>query len=106
MKIAKVVSVRDVGPLKPPVAPCGDAGIADCLRRYPHIPDEDRRRLLRFVRRASREQIRDSVLRQGLEPRLIAFRKDHRRELRSGWSALAPWVFALLLVATLVQGLV
>ena len=107
MKQAKVVSVEfrdapasaDAAPHEPSKA----SFAADALRRYPRISDQERRRLVRFLRRASRTEIRDSILRKGLEPRLIGFRKDHKAELRSRWTALAPALFALLLFAELLR---
>ena len=78
-------------------------GIAVALRRYPEIDETERRALLRFVRRASRTEIRDRILRTGLEPKLIAFSKDHASDLRGRWYVARPWLFGLLLVATLLQ---
>ena len=99
MKRAGASAVRESGP------PGGHEAVADSLRRYPKVGEAERRVLLAFVRRASRTELRDAVLRRGLEGRLIAFRADHRRELRSFWQAWSPWIFALLLLATLVQQL-
>ena len=99
MKRAAISAVRESGP------PGGHEAVADSLRRYPKIGAAERRLLLAFVRRASRTELRDAILRRGLEGRLIAFRADHRRELQGGWRAWSPWIFALLLLASLVQQL-
>ena len=109
MKIAKVVSVRDRGPLigkagGEPLA--GQDGVAASLRDYPHIDEAERRRLLRFLRRASRIEVRDAILREGLEPRLIAFRKDHKKQLRRGWTRWAPIILGVLLAAELLRLLI
>ena len=110
MKMAKVVSVRDRGPLTSDPNPCMEAGTGDdfasALRRYPDISEQERRALLRFLRRASRTQIRDAVLRRGLEGRMIAFRKSHKAQLRRGWWTWAPFIFALLGLAELLRLLV
>ena len=108
MKIAKVVSVRDRGPLTGKAGAGGEAhpgpaDVAASLRDYPHIGEAERRRLLHFLRRASRTQVRDTFLRQGLEPRLIAFRKDHKRQLGRGWTRWAPVILGVLLIAELIQ---
>ncbi len=109
MKIAKVVSVRDRGPLTGEAggeARAGQECVAASLRDYPHIDEAERRRLLRFLRRASRIEVRDTILRQGLEPRLIAFRKDHKNQLRRGCTRWAPVILGLLLIAELLRLLI
>ena len=111
MKMAKVTSVRFTEATKADEMPGGDTAtpewdIAGSLRSYPRISETERRRLLLFLRRASRTEIRDAFLRKGLEPRLIAFRKDHKAELRRGLRAWAPALLALLLLAELLQMLI
>ena len=108
MKMAKVVAVRFRDPSDRPEEPRSDLGageesVADCLRRYPRISGEEKQRLLRFLRSASRTEIRDVILRKGLEPRLIAFRKDHKAELRRRLPAWTPIILGVLLLAELLR---
>ncbi len=103
MKIAKVTSVRDLGPLRGSDARPEEDGPEGLLSRYPALDEKEQRELLRFVKAATPQQIRQTFLSKGLEGRLIAFRKAHADELRSGWAAWTPVLFAMLLVATLLQ---
>jgi hypothetical protein len=107
MKLANVLSVRDLGPLNQHAATeagaVADDGFSAILKRYPDVHERERRELLEFVRKATRPQIRVAFLSRGLEPRLIAFRKDHARELRQGWAAWMPFIVGLMLLATLLR---
>jgi hypothetical protein len=73
--------------------------MSDLLRRYPAIAEEERQQLLRFLTQGDEEEIVRATYGAGLEPRLIAFRKDHPREF-PGLRAWLP-LFVLLLVAAL-----
>ncbi len=75
------------------------ARMSDLLRRYPAIAEEERQQLLQFLTQGDEEDIVKATYGAGLEPRLIAFRKDHPREF-PGLRAWLP-LFVLLLVAAL-----
>ena len=71
--------------------------MSDALRRYPNIPDEERLQLLEFLKRGAQEDIVRATYVAGLEPRLIAFRKDHPEH----FPGLRSWVpFALIILIT------
>ncbi|HWH22445.1 MAG TPA: hypothetical protein VNT25_04020 [Allosphingosinicella sp.] len=99
MKQAKVVSVRriDVEDAEP------HARETSLLRRYPQIAEEDRRELLRFVRKASPADLRKAFLSRGLEGKLIRFRTDHKDQLRSGFAAFTPYILGLMLAIMLLS---
>jgi hypothetical protein len=103
MKQARVASVRDLGPLRSTGAPDQENDLADILRRYPAVPEAERRQLLYFVKTASPPQLRETFLSRGLEGRLLAFRKAHAAQLRRGPAAWTPLLAALLAAATLLQ---
>jgi len=104
MKTANVVSVRDSGPLNgtnPPATQAAPsiARMSDALRRYPEISEEERQQLIRFLKHGAQEDIVQATYVLGLEPRLIAFQKDHPKDFPGGLKAWTP--FALLVLVPL-----
>ena len=79
--------------------PARVARMSDVLRRYPSISEEEREQLLRFLVEGDREEVVRATSGSGLEPRLIAFRKDHPEHF-PGFRAWLPLV--LLIVVTVV----
>ena len=73
------------------------ARMSDALRRYPNIAEEERQQLLEFLKHGAQEDIVRATYVAGLEPRLIAFRKDHREH----FPTFRSWIpFALIIVVT------
>ena len=75
------------------------ARMSDALRRYPNIPEEERLQLLDFLKHGGPEEIVAATYGAGLEPRLIAFRKDHAEHV-PGWRSWVP--LALIILVTVV----
>ena len=104
MKIANVVSVQDRDSATSP-APAGRASarlgrMADLLRAYPDITDEDRVQLLEFLTAGAPDEVVQVTHMQGLEPRFAAFRKAHPRDFPQGMRGWLPMiVFAVIIVA-------
>lgn len=70
--------------------------MADALRRYPAIGAHERDALIRFARHGAPEDIARAFYVSGLEPQLIAFKKDHPRDFATG---LRAWLPLLLMAA-------
>ena len=104
MKTANIASVRALGPSR--TSPGTDETVprvdrmADLLRRYPAIEQEDRQELLTFLTAGPPEEIVQVTYAQGLEPRFRAFRSDHPREFRTGLRGWLPMI-VLVLIALL-----
>ena len=85
------------GDARPAVRPANPAAMSDLLRRYPNIAEDERQQLLRFLTQGAQEDIVRATYVAGLEPRLIAFRKDHPEH----FPGLRSWVpFALIILIT------
>ncbi len=81
-----------------PVPPGSAAQMSDALRRYPNIAEEERERLLHFLKHGAQEDIVRATYVAGLEPRLIAFRKDHPEH----FPGVKSWVpLALIILVTI-----
>jgi hypothetical protein len=76
--------------------------MSDLLRRYPEIQDGERLELIEFLKHGHPDELVKATYSVGLEPRVIAVRKDHPEHFRSGWRALLPWL-ALLMVPVLLM---
>lgn len=76
--------------------------MSDLLRRYPNIQDGERLELADFLKNGHPDEIVKATYVLGLEPRAIAFKKDHPEHFRSGWRGWAPWL-ALLMVPLLLM---
>ncbi len=76
------------------------AQMSDFLRRYPNIAEEERQHLLRFLTTGEQENIVRATYGAGLEPRLMAFRKDHPEE----FPGLRGWLPLLILLLVTVLG--
>jgi len=106
MKIANVVSVRDAGPLAETnpqankTAPISVPRMSDALRRYPEISEEERQQLIQFLKHGAQEDIVQATYVVGLEPRLIAFQRDHPEHFPRGLKAWGP--FAVLVLVPLI----
>ena len=74
--------------------------MTDALRRYPNINDAERKELLDFLHEGPREEVVKATHVEGLEPRLIAFRRDHPEHFPGGFRSMLPLL--LLLVVPLV----
>lgn len=103
MKTANVASVRDLGPLDrneaaadPPAALASVPRMSDILRRYPDVGEEERQALIHFLKNGSQEDIAQAAYVDGLEPRLIAFRKDHPEHFPAGLKAWGPLALLVL----------
>ena len=78
------------------------ARMSDLLRRYPSITEEERKQLLHFLTRGAQEDIVRATFAAGLEPRLIAFRKDHPEH----FPGLRSWLpLGLLILLVVIVGL-
>ncbi|WP_166039163.1 hypothetical protein [Sphingosinicella sp. YJ22] len=103
MKIANVVSVQDRDDLAAP-APTGPASkrlgrMADLLRAFPAISDEERRQLLDFLTKGMPEEIAQVTHMQGMERSFAAFRKAHPSDFPQGWRSWLPMiVFGAIIV--------
>lgn len=103
MKIANVVSVQDRDSLDAS-APAGRPSarldrMADLLRAFPDISDEDRRQLLDFLTKGVPEEIAQVTHMQGMERSFAAFRKAHPRDFPQGLRSWLPMiVFGAIIV--------
>jgi hypothetical protein len=102
MKIANVAPGQDERP--PESGPATETntcavtvpGMSDALRRYPRISGEEEQQLIRFLRDGSQEDIVQAAYVAGLEPQLIAFRKDHPEHFPAGLKAWTPLALLVL----------
>ena len=106
MKTAKVVEVRDLGPLTPIDAAETDQDadrvnrIAELLHLYPHVAEAEKSEILLFLRKAPQAEIDRIGRREGLAPRLMRFRRDHPEHFRLNPGQVAGFVaLALALLA-------
>jgi hypothetical protein len=84
---------------RPVARPANPAAMSELLRRYPNIAEDERQQLLRFLTQGAQEDIVRATYVAGLEPRLIAFRKDHPEH----FPGLRSWVpLALIILVTVV----
>jgi hypothetical protein len=105
MKETTVVAVGAV----PPVMTAGSDGqaqqawtncMADLLRCYPVLLPQQKGELLRFLTEGDRTAVGEIAQRPGLEPRLIASRRDHPEHFKVGIAGIAAvWAAGLLLLA-------
>jgi len=107
MKIANVVSVQDRDSLDssaPAGRPSARLGrMADLLRAFPDISDEDRKQLLEFLTKGVPEEIAQVTHMQGMEQRFTAFRKAHPRDFPQGLRSWLPMiVFGVIIVIAVV----
>ena len=74
--------------------------MADLLRRYPLLLPQQKDELLLFLKEGDRAAVGEIARRPGLEPRLIAFRRDHPEHFKMGFASIAVgWAMGLLLLA-------
>lgn len=107
MKIANVVSVQD----RDSLAMAASAGpvsarlgrMADLLRAYPDIPDEERLQLLEFLTKGIPEEIAQVTHMQGMERSFAVFRKAHPRDFPQGLRSWLPMIlFGVVIVLAVV----
>jgi hypothetical protein len=107
MKIANIVSVQDRDSLAAPVPAAAVSKrlgrMADLLRAYPDIPDEERLSLLEFLTKGVPEEIVQVTHMQGMERSFAAFRKAHPRDFPQG---LRSWLPMILFGAIIVMAVV
>jgi hypothetical protein len=75
--------------------------MADLLRRYPKIEEDERTQLLNFLTTGPQEEIVLVTYRPGMEPRYGAFRADHPSDFPSNIKA---WIPLIVLVIITVVG--
>jgi hypothetical protein len=75
--------------------------MADLLRRYPNIAEAERLDLVDFLKRGHPDIVAMASYGAGLEPRVIAVKRDHPEHFSSGARALLPWLGLLLVVPLL-----
>lgn len=102
MKTANVVSVQDRGFTGASAQTRNGNRVESMtrlLRLYPEISEEEHQSLLTFLTKGAQEEIIEVTQLQGLEPRYLAFRKDHPREFPAGVRAWLPLIiFALVAI--------
>jgi hypothetical protein len=76
------------------------AQMTDLLRRYPTIAEEERQHLLRFLTTGDPEDVARATYGAGLEPRVMAFRKDHPEQ----FPGFRSWLPLLILLLVTVLG--
>ena len=91
MKQANATVLR-TGPLVDPEATpsASTAAMSEALRRYPDIDDELRLQLIHFLNHGHPDEIARVTYGNGLEPRLVAFKKDHPEHFKAGFKAWLP----------------
>lgn len=103
MKIANVVSVQDRDSLDESPSggrPSARLGrMADLLRAFPDISNEDRIQLLDFLTTGVPEEIAQVTHMQGMEQRFTTFRKAHPSDFPQGLRSWLPMiVFGVIIV--------
>lgn len=66
------------------------------LRRYPNINDAELLELVEFLKKGHPDVIAMVTYGAGLEPRVIAVKKDHPEQFRSGFRVWLPWLGILM----------
>ena len=79
------------------IRPNAASRMSDLLRRYPSIADEERLQLLEFLKSGDPDDIVHATYAVGLEPRLIAFRKDHPGHFPSSLRTWGPLALLVIL---------
>jgi len=79
------------------IRPNAASRMSDLLRRYPNIADEERLQLIEFLKNGHPDDIVQATYAVGLEPRLIALRKDHPGHFPSGLRTWGPLAMLVIL---------
>ena len=79
------------------IRPNAASRMSDLLRRYPAIADEERLQLIDFVKNGHPDDIVQATYAVGLEPRLIALRKDHPEHFPSSLRTWGPLALLVIL---------
>lgn len=66
--------------------------MSELLRRYPNINDADRLELVEFLKKGHPDVIAMATYGAGLEPRVVAVKRDHPEHFPSGFRAWLPWL--------------
>lgn len=78
--------------------------MAEALRRYPAIGEEERAALVRFLREGPSEGIARAIHMNGLDAQLAAFKKTHPGDFPTGLRAFAPLLLLTAAAALLLAG--
>lgn len=69
--------------------------MTDLLRRYPRIEDGERLELIDFLKNGHPDEVAKTVYLEGMEPRVIAFKRDHPDQFSTGFKVWLPWILVL-----------
>lgn len=100
MKTANVINARTIEPRAEGLPESAEARMdrmEKLLRRHPQISEEECRELILFLTRGAHMEVGMVSGRDGLAPRLAAFRRLHARHFRPG--VTAQILFAIAIVA-------